>query len=84
MSMAGPVVRPAVIEFRHRESQNFIFCVIEGPLVNGITGLISAIGFAAGFLIAWLWARASSQAQKLTLEKQAASQQGAAEQLKIQ
>ena len=34
--------------------------------------------------MAWLWARASSQTQKLELEKQAASQQGAAEELKKQ
>lgn len=52
--------------------------------MNAIAGLIAAIAFAAGFLVAWLWARASSQTQKLDLEKQAASQQGAAEELKKQ
>ena len=52
--------------------------------MNAITGLIAAIGFAAGFLVAWLWSRASSQSQRLELEKQAASQQGAAEELKKQ
>jgi len=52
--------------------------------VNAITGWIAATGFAAGFLVAWLWARASSQTQKLELEKRAAGQQGAAEELKKQ
>jgi DNA recombination protein RmuC len=73
-----------VIEFGHREPQNPSFSGIEGPLVNAISGLIAAVCFAAGFLVAWLWARASSQSQKLELEKQAASQQGAAEELKKQ
>jgi DNA recombination protein RmuC len=73
-----------VIEFRCREPQNSRFSGIAGPLVNTITGLIAAFGFAAGFLVAWLWSRAISQTQKLELEKQAASRQGAAEELKKQ
>jgi DNA recombination protein RmuC len=52
--------------------------------MNGITALIAGAGFAAGFLVAWLVGRASSQSQKLELEKRAASQQGAAEELKKQ
>jgi DNA recombination protein RmuC len=46
--------------------------------------LIAALCFTAGFLVAWLWSRASSQNRRLELEKQAASQQGAAEELKKQ
>jgi DNA recombination protein RmuC len=46
--------------------------------------LIAALCFAAGFLLSWLWSRASSQHRTLELEKQAASQQGAAEELKKQ
>jgi DNA recombination protein RmuC len=46
--------------------------------------LIAALCFAAGFLVAWLWSRASSQNRRLELEKQAASQQGATEELKKQ
>ena len=46
--------------------------------------LIAAFFFAAGFLVAWLLSRASSQNSRLELEKQAASQQGAAEELKKQ
>ena len=34
--------------------------------------------------MAWLWSRASSQNRRLELERQAASQQGAAEELKKQ
>ena len=52
--------------------------------MNGITALIAAICFAAGFLVAWLWTRVSSQNRRLELERQAASQQGAAEELKKQ
>ena len=52
--------------------------------MSGIAALIAAVCFAAGYLLAWLAGRASSQSQKLALEKQAASQQGAAEELKKQ
>ena len=52
--------------------------------MNGITLLIAAVCLAAGFLVAWLWSRASSQNRRLELEKQSASQQGAAEELKKQ
>ncbi|MBZ5644280.1 MAG: DNA recombination protein RmuC [Acidobacteriia bacterium] len=70
-----------MIEFLHREPQPLIQSGIEGSLVNAVTGIIAAAGFAAGFLVAWLWVRASSQAQKLELEKQSAGRQGAAEEL---
>jgi DNA recombination protein RmuC len=52
--------------------------------LNAISILISAAGFATGFLVAWLWTRGSAQSQKLELEKRAASQQGAADELKKQ
>jgi DNA recombination protein RmuC len=52
--------------------------------VNAIRVLAAAICFAAGFLVAWWWSRASAQSQKLELEKQAAGRQGAAEELKKQ
>ncbi len=52
--------------------------------MSGMSVLIAALCFAAGFLVAWLWSRASSQNRGLELEKQAASQQGAAEELKKQ
>ena len=52
--------------------------------MNGITVLIAAICFAAGFLVAWLWSRAFFQNRRLELERQTASQQGAAEEMKKQ
>ena len=52
--------------------------------MNGITVLIAAICFAAGFLVAWLWGRAFFQNRRLELERQTASQQGAAEEMKKQ
>jgi len=52
--------------------------------VNGIDILIAAMGFATGFLVAWLWSRASSQSRRLELERQSAAQQGGAEELKKQ
>lgn len=52
--------------------------------MSGMALLIAALCFAAGFLVAWLWSRASSQNRRLELEKQAASQQGATEELKKQ
>ena len=52
--------------------------------MNGIAVLIAAICFAAGFLVAWLVGRASSQEQKLELEKRGAGLQGAAEELQKQ
>jgi DNA recombination protein RmuC len=52
--------------------------------MNGTIALIAAAGFAVGFLVAWFVGRASSQSQRLELEKRAASQQGAAEELKKQ
>ena len=52
--------------------------------MNAVTGVTAVIGFAVGFLVAWLWARASSQGQKLELEKLVSAQQGAAEELKKQ
>jgi DNA recombination protein RmuC len=52
--------------------------------VSGITVLIAAICFAAGFLVAWLWSRAFFQNRRLDLERQTASQQGAAEEMKKQ
>ena len=52
--------------------------------MNGITVLIAAICFAAGFLVAWLWSRAFFQNRRLDLERQTASQQGAAEEMKKQ
>jgi DNA recombination protein RmuC len=69
-----------VVEFRHCEARNPESTSIEGSLVNGIAALIAA----AGFFVAWFLGRAYSQSQKLELEKQAASQQGAAEELKKQ
>src|SRR6266404_1375930 len=41
--------------------------------------LIAVSCFAGGFIIAWLWVRASAQAGSLELEKRAATQQGASE-----
>ena len=52
--------------------------------MSGITVLIAAICFAAGFLVAWLWSRAFFQNRRLDLERQTASQQGAAEEMKKQ
>jgi DNA recombination protein RmuC len=52
--------------------------------VNGITVLIAAICFAAGFLVAWLWSRAFFQNRRLDLERQTAGQQGAAEEMNKQ
>ncbi|MGH9679448.1 MAG: DNA recombination protein RmuC, partial [Candidatus Acidiferrales bacterium] len=52
--------------------------------VNGAAALIAVVCFAAGFLVAWLAGRVSSQSQRLELEKQASNQQGAAEELKRQ
>jgi DNA recombination protein RmuC len=52
--------------------------------MSGMALLVAALCFAAGFLVAWLWSRASSQNRRLELEKQTASQQGAAEELKKQ
>jgi DNA recombination protein RmuC len=46
--------------------------------------IVAVLCFAAGFLLAWLWSRASSQSRRLELERQAAGQQGAAEELKKQ
>lgn len=52
--------------------------------MSGVVILIAAACFAAGFFMAWFWTRASSQNQRLELERQSASQQGATEQLKKQ
>jgi DNA recombination protein RmuC len=75
---------PGVIEFRNRESSHSKLHPDEGAPVNAATVLIAVSCFAAGFFVAWLWSRASSQHARLELEKQAAGQQGAADELKRQ
>ncbi len=60
---------PGVIEFRNRESENPKLHPGEGAPLNAVTVAIAVSCFAAGFFVAWLWSRASSQTRKARTRK---------------